>query len=133
MNIRLRIEWQEISNDQRVKTSRMMVPGGWLIHVSLTQDKDFRGDIRRESYVTFIPDEKHVWLSSQDEQEKKMLIEDVYFSKRVITTLKHENILTISDLINKTERELLIFPNFGRTALREVNEVLSEYGLKLKE
>ena len=37
----------------------------------------------------------------------------------------------IGDLIQKTEAELLLTPNFGRKSLNEIKEVLTQMGLYL--
>jgi DNA-directed RNA polymerase subunit alpha len=43
--------------------------------------------------------------------------------------LKNANIQTISDLVQKTEAEMLRTKNFGRKSLNEIKEILSGLGL----
>jgi hypothetical protein len=45
--------------------------------------------------------------------------------------LKYENIYYIGDLVQKTERELLLIYNLGKVTLKNIKEALSEHGLGL--
>lgn len=55
------------------------------------------------------------------------------FSVRTSNSLKNDGITTIEDLLRKTERELLITPNFGKKSLLEIKNALAKYGLELDE
>ncbi len=50
---------------------------------------------------------------------------------RVLNHLKQENIHLISDLVNKTEKELLATPRLGRKSVDEIKIALAECGLEL--
>jgi DNA-directed RNA polymerase subunit alpha len=50
---------------------------------------------------------------------------------RSVNCLKNANIKTISDLVNRSENEMLKTKNFGRKSLNEIKEILSEMGLSL--
>jgi DNA-directed RNA polymerase alpha subunit len=52
-------------------------------------------------------------------------------SVRAHNALKNDNIVTISDLVSRTEGEMLRFSHFGRKSLNEVKELLSTHGLHL--
>jgi len=52
-------------------------------------------------------------------------------SVRVYAHLKSSNILTLGDLAQRTEAEMLRVKNFGRTSLAEVKELLAPFGLWL--
>jgi DNA-directed RNA polymerase subunit alpha len=52
-------------------------------------------------------------------------------SVRSSNCLKEANIKTISDLVRKTEEELLNFRNFGKKSLTEIEEILKAMGLSL--
>ena len=50
---------------------------------------------------------------------------------RSANCLKNESIITVGDLVQKTEAEMLRTPNFGRKSLNEIKDVLSSMGLRL--
>ncbi len=52
---------------------------------------------------------------------------------RTRRNLEYVNIITVADLINKTEEELLSGINFGKKSLTEVKEALLGFCLKLRE
>ena len=58
-------------------------------------------------------------------------VEELELSVRSYNCLKNANIQTISDLVQKTEAEMLRTPNFGRKSLNEIKEVLAGMGLHL--
>ncbi len=58
-------------------------------------------------------------------------IEELELSVRAQNCLESSEIKTILDLVNLSEEEALKIKNFGRKTLKEVKEVLSNFGLKL--
>lgn len=60
-------------------------------------------------------------------------VDELELSVRTINCLKHEGVRTVRDLITKSEVELIRAPNFGRKSLNEVKEILSVFGLKLRD
>ncbi len=61
-----------------------------------------------------------------------MRIEELDFSVRTYNCLKKANILTIAELVQYTESDLMQIRNFGRKSLTEVREKLSQLGLSLR-
>ncbi len=59
-------------------------------------------------------------------------IEELDFSVRTYNCLKKANILTIPELVQFTENDLMQIRNFGKKSLTEVREKLSQLGLTLK-
>ena len=59
-------------------------------------------------------------------------IEELDFSVRTYNCLKKANILTINELVQFTETDLMQIRNFGRKSLTEVREKLGQLGLSLK-
>jgi DNA-directed RNA polymerase subunit alpha len=59
-------------------------------------------------------------------------IEELDFSVRTYNCLKKANILTIAELVQYTESDLMQIRNFGRKSLTEVREKLSQLGLSLR-
>ncbi|MBI4566694.1 MAG: tetratricopeptide repeat protein [Planctomycetes bacterium] len=56
---------------------------------------------------------------------------EINFSQRVRNALQKLGLVTLGDLISRSEEELLEIPNFGKTSLREVKEFLTTKGLNL--
>ncbi len=60
-------------------------------------------------------------------------IEALEFTLRTQNCLYAENILTVGELIQRTEGELLKTPNLGRKSLMEIKDVLATMGLYLSD
>jgi len=58
-------------------------------------------------------------------------ITDFELSVRARNCLNKMNILSLGDLVKKTEPELLSYKNFGETSLNEIKEILGSKGLRL--
>ena len=61
----------------------------------------------------------------------KMTIEELDLSVRSFNCLKRANIITVEDLTNKTEEEMIKVRNLGRKSLEEVEHKLAMMGLSL--
>ncbi len=57
-------------------------------------------------------------------------VDELELSVRSYNCLKNANIQTISDLVQKTEAEMLRTKNFGRKSLNEIKEILQGMGLQ---
>lgn len=60
-----------------------------------------------------------------------IFVKDIEFTTRTQRCLKKENIVTVGDLVEKTERDILQMQNFGRKSLNEIKDILSDMGLNL--
>lgn len=58
-------------------------------------------------------------------------IDELDLSVRSVNSLKNANILTLRDLVRKSEKDMLETKNFGKKSLEEVLEVLDKLGLSL--
>jgi DNA-directed RNA polymerase subunit alpha len=58
-------------------------------------------------------------------------VDELELSVRSYNCLKNADIKTISELVQKTEPEMLKTKNFGRKSLNEIKEILSRMGLHL--
>ena len=58
-------------------------------------------------------------------------ITDFELSVRARNCLNKMDIMTLGDLVKKTEAELLSYKNFGETSLTEIKEILASKGLRL--
>ncbi len=73
-------------------------------------------------------------LSEEKRRIKEYLaksVAELEFSVRPANCLEAANVVTIADLVQKTEDEMLQTPNFGKKSLNEIREVLSDMGLRL--
>ena len=60
-----------------------------------------------------------------------MPISDLRLSVRAMNCLESDGILSVRDLVGKTEDQLLEIRNFGETTLIEVRQLLNELGMHL--
>jgi DNA-directed RNA polymerase subunit alpha len=58
-------------------------------------------------------------------------IDELDLSVRSVNSLKNANILTLRDLVRKSEKDMLETKNFGKKSLEEVMETLGKLGLSL--
>ena len=73
-------------------------------------------------------------ISEEEEAQYEKLrlpISELELSVRSANCLKDANIKSISELVKKTESELLGFRNFGKKSLTEINDLLKVMGLYL--
>jgi hypothetical protein len=59
-------------------------------------------------------------------------VDALALSTRATNCLLNDQVNTVGQLVQKTERDLLEIPNFGRACLTEVNTTLSRRGLHLE-
>lgn len=60
-------------------------------------------------------------------------VEDLQLTVRSYNCLKREGIHTVSELVSRSEQDLLDIRNFGSKSIEEVKEKLAEMGLSLKD
>ena len=68
-------------------------------------------------------------ITSNENLEKS--VEELELSVRSYNCLKNADIKTITELVQKTEAEMLKTKNFGRKSLNEIKEILANMGLSL--
>jgi DNA-directed RNA polymerase subunit alpha len=77
-------------------------------------------------------EDEEISVEEQAMYEKLRLpISELELSVRSANCLKDANIKTISELVRKTESELLTFRNFGKKSLSEIGDLLKAMGLSL--
>lgn len=80
------------------------------------------------------PEEEYEEVVDEDTQRVasllQMPVEELELSVRSANCLKAANILTLEDLVQKTETEMLKFRNFGRKSLNELTAILEGLGLQ---
>lgn len=76
-------------------------------------------------------DEEAARREAKIQQILSQPVAEISCSPRVRAALQRMNVTTLGDLAHKTEEDMLGLPNFGRTSLREVKELLAARGLGL--
>jgi DNA-directed RNA polymerase subunit alpha len=79
---------------------------------------------------TYVEEENEV--DEEEEKRKAYLakpVAELELSVRSANCLEAANIVTIKDLVTKTEQEMLKYRNFGRKSLNEIKTILADMGL----
>jgi len=82
--------------------------------------------------VVTIQDEEETEETKAKSKNDELSIEELELSVRAYNCLKRANIFSLSDLLKKTERELMEIKNFGRKSAEEVIERVKAMGYQLK-
>ena len=67
------------------------------------------------------------------EGELALPVEELKLTMRSYNCLKREGIHTVSELVSRSEQDLLDIRNFGSKSIDEVKQRLAEMGLALKD
>ncbi len=117
----------EIWTDGRISASEALTHAAVILNHHLTV------------FVNYDKDLVEFGIAEQQEDKRKTelrlklatCMNEIELGVRSSNCLNNANILTIGELVRKTESELLTYRNFGRTSLAEIKEKLAEMGLKL--
>ncbi len=90
-------------------------------------------------FITFDVSQYQDNLKKNDQEEEEFSfdkrlfkkVSSLEFSVRSANCLKEEKIIYVGDLVQKTEAEMLIAPNFGKKSLQEIKSVLKKMDLYL--
>jgi DNA-directed RNA polymerase subunit alpha len=91
--------------------------------------KIYLNDVQQSFNMTY--DEDAERLRNQQLKLLQTNIADFELSVRSRNCLQMMNIHTLGDLVQKTEPELLSYPNFGETSLMEIKEILKNKNIRL--
>ena len=83
-----------------------------------------------------IADETGLMISKSEDPSVKILetsIDDLDFSVRAYNCLKRVNILTLKDLVDKSENEMMKIRNLGKKSLKEVMDKVKDMGLNFRD
>ena len=83
-----------------------------------------------------IADETGLMISKSEDPSVKILetsIDDLDFSVRAYNCLKRANILTLKDLLDKSENEMMKIRNLGKKSLKEVMDKVKDMGLNFRD
>lgn len=90
------------------------------------------------NYLNMFVEFDETYIEEAEEVDKDAEIRKAYLSKpvaelelsvRSANCLEAANIITIRDLVTKTEQEMLRYRNFGRKSLNEIKTILTDMGL----
>ncbi|MEE9392969.1 MAG: DNA-directed RNA polymerase subunit alpha C-terminal domain-containing protein [Planctomycetota bacterium] len=84
-----------------------------------------------ESSLNMHYDEDQEVRQDKKNQILKIPVSDFELSVRSRNCLSKMNIITLADLVMRTEPELLSYKNFGETSLNEIKQILDSKGLRL--
>jgi excisionase family DNA binding protein len=70
------------------------------------------------------------WNALSHQQQRETSLNELELSVRPANLLNDAGILTIGDLVDKTESQLLMIPKFGKQCLNELKDQLKQLGLK---
>ena len=86
--------------------------------------------------INAIADETGLMISKSEDPSVKILetsIDDLDFSVRAYNCLKRANILTLKDLVDKSENEMMKIRNLGKKSLKEVMDKVKDMGLNFRD
>lgn len=116
-----------------VTTNGTMLPSQAISEAARILDKYFRYFMDFASTSSRIEDgDRHIPDAHGTLQAPDARIEELDFSVRTYNCLKKAQILTIGDLVQFSESDLMQIRNFGKKSLMEVREKLAQFGLSLK-
>ncbi|MEZ6195814.1 MAG: DNA-directed RNA polymerase subunit alpha C-terminal domain-containing protein [Planctomycetota bacterium] len=84
-----------------------------------------------EASLDMFYDEEQEVRQDKKNQILKIPVSDFELSVRSRNCLAKMNIVTLGDLVQKSEPELLTYKNFGETSLNEIKQILESKGLRL--
>jgi DNA-directed RNA polymerase subunit alpha len=89
-----------------------------------------------EIFITFESEEEEPLVELSEEEKKRreylcMNVSELELSVRSSNCLKAAGIKTISQLVQKTEADMLKYRNFGKKSLSEINKILTSMKLSL--
>ena len=117
----------DIWTDERITPDDALVQAASIfrhhLDVFVNYDEDLLEFEQRERII----DRDH------EEMRKKlnMSVNEIELSVRAANCLNNANILTVGELAQKTEAEMLKYRNFGKKSLQEIVDKLKELGLSL--
>ncbi|MBC7475784.1 MAG: DNA-directed RNA polymerase subunit alpha [Candidatus Sericytochromatia bacterium] len=82
--------------------------------------------------IVVVPDEAEEEETKSKSKDNDLSIEELELSVRAYNCLKRANIFSLTDLLKKTERELMEIKNFGRKSAEEVIDRVKAMGYQLK-
>jgi DNA-directed RNA polymerase subunit alpha len=98
----------------------------------ILSSKGLRLGMAREEAVQSIEQNRRKYATGENSELLNKPITDLELSIRARRTVEVLGCLTLGDIVQHSEEELLGMPNFGVTSLQELKSKLGDLGLKLK-
>lgn len=126
-------EWETLQNSDHTKIERIKIHNGWLVTVMK----------QKNMAACYVPDKRVEWVEKNDTQKTDSTlleklstkISSLKISTRVINTLISEGYHYVGDIVcdqemikQKSFSKLLFIPNCGKTAFREIVNILHDLG-----
>jgi DNA-directed RNA polymerase subunit alpha len=98
----------------------------------------FAAKLMKDHLQLFIHMDEEIEMEEEPEEDEETIrvrqllktrVDELELSVRSSNCLRAANIQTLSDLVGRTESEMLKYRNFGRKSLNELNAILDELGL----
>ncbi len=117
----------EVWTDERITPDDAMIRAAAILRHHLDVFVNYDEDL-----LEFEQSEKMVDRDREDLRKKlNMSVNEIELSVRAANCLNNANILTVGQLAQKTEADMLKYRNFGRKSLHEIQKKLTEMGLAL--
>jgi DNA-directed RNA polymerase subunit alpha len=136
--IKVNYEVENTRLGQRTDYDRLLLEITTDGSISPEDSLSFASKILKDHLQQFIHiDEEFVSAEEEQEDEEtvrirqllKTRVDELELSVRSSNCLRAANIQSLSDLVSKTESEMLKYRNFGRKSLNELNSILEELNL----
>lgn len=117
----------DVWTDGRVSAEEALTISAAVLRHHLDVFVDYNEDV-----VEFEESEKE--LDAQREQVQRKLamsVNEIELSVRAANCLNNANIVTVGELAQKTEADMLKYRNFGKKSLNEIKDKLHDLGLSL--
>ncbi len=115
----------EIWTDERITPDDALVRAATILrhHMDVFVNYD-------EDLIEFEEKEKLIDHDREELRKKlNMSVNEIELSVRAANCLNNANVLTVGQLVQKTEADMLKYRNFGKKSLREIDEKLRELDL----
>jgi len=117
----------EIWTDDRITPDDALVQAASILRHHLDVFVNYDEDLLEFEQKEKIIDRDHEELR----KKMNMSVNEIELSVRAANCLNNANILTVGELTQKTEPEMLKYRNFGKKSLQEIIDKLRELGLSL--
>ena len=84
-------------------------------------------------YLSEIMNRYDIELEKCEDFDSDIAIEDLELSVRAYNCLKRAGILTLHDLVDKSENEMMKIRNLGKKSLKEVIDKVKSMGLSFRD
>lgn len=136
--VKVNYEVENTRVGQRTDYDRLIVEITTDGSITPEDSLSFAAKILKDHLQLFIHMDEDIQIEEEEEEDEETIrirqllqtrVDELELSVRSSNCLRAANIQTLSDLVGKTESEMLKYRNFGRKSLNELNAILDELGL----